>query len=64
MSKHVAFAATHIGNIRVFALWGILDALVNLIAKGDKLKSIYIYITIFITITVLAIYTPSIIKYL
>jgi hypothetical protein len=62
--KHIAFAASHIGNIRVFALWGILDALVYIIAKDSRIKSIAIYITIFITITVLAFYMPGIMEYL
>jgi hypothetical protein len=64
LGKHIAFAASHIGNIRVFALWGILDALVYLIAKDSRIKSIAIYLIIFITITVLAFYMPSIMEYL
>ena len=64
MQKHLAFAASNIGNIRVFALWGILDALVYLLAKGNRMKTMAIYITIFITITVLAFYTPSIMEHL
>jgi hypothetical protein len=64
IGKNIVFAATILGNIRVFALWGILDALVYLLAKDSRIKSILIYVTIFITLSVLAFYSPSIIEYL
>ena len=64
VTKRLAFAASHLGNIRIFALWGVLDALVYLIAKGDRLNSMIVYFTIFVTITIVAFHLPEIIDFL
>lgn len=64
LEKRFAFAAAHLGNIRVFALWGILDALVYLLAKNNRMKTIAVYMTIFLTITVIGFYLPTIIDFL
>jgi hypothetical protein len=62
--KRLAFAASHLSNIRIFALWGILDALVYLLAKGNRIKSMIVYFTIFITITIVAFHLPEIMDFL
>lgn len=60
-SEHqIKFVASHLTNIRMFALWGLLDALIYFLAKGHKLKSAILYLTIFLTITIAAIYSPFI----
>jgi hypothetical protein len=64
ISKRIAFAVSHLGNVRIFALWGVLDALVYLLAKGNRIKSIIVYLAIFLTITVLGFYTPEMIDFL
>jgi len=64
VGKRFAFAASHLGNMRIFALWGVLDAFVYLFAKGDRFKSIMVYITIFLTITIVGFYTPEMIDFL
>jgi hypothetical protein len=63
IGKSISFAATLVGNIRVFALWGILDVIVYLMAKDCRIKSMFIYLSIFITLTVLAFYLPSIMEH-
>jgi len=62
--RSLAFAASHLGTMRLFALWGVLDVLVFLLAKRNKIKSIWVYMTIFLTITVLGFYMPAIIDFL
>ena len=62
--KRLAFAASHLSNIRIFALWGVLDALVYLLAKGNRLKSMIVYLSIFLTITIVAYNLPEIIDFL
>jgi hypothetical protein len=64
LGKSVAVVATLVGNIRIFALWGILDAIVYQIAKGCRIKSMLIYLSIFFALTVLAFYSPAIMEYL
>ena len=64
MERRLVFAASHLGNIRIFALWGVLDALVYLLSQGNRLKSMIVYFTIFATITVFAFYSPAIIDFL
>jgi hypothetical protein len=62
--KRIHFTMSHLGIIRLFVLWGILESLVFLLTKGDRLKSMSIYLGIFFVITIAAIYSPSIIDYL
>lgn len=64
IGKSIAYIATLLGNIRVFALWGILDIIVYQIAKGCRIKSMLVYLIIFFILTGLAFYSPSIMEFL
>jgi hypothetical protein len=62
--RWIHYTLSHLGIIRFFVLWGILESLVFLLTKGDRLKSMVIYLGIFVIITILAMYSPAIIEYL
>jgi hypothetical protein len=64
VERRLAFAASNLGTIRIFALWGVLDALVYFIAKGDRIKTTIMYLSIFLTITLVGFYAPNIIDFL
>lgn len=64
LERRLAFAASHLGNIRIFALWGVLDALIYMLVKDNRIKSAIIYFTIFISITIIGFYSPMIIDFL
>ena len=59
-SKCNAFIASHLGTIRIFALWGILDLVVYILARNDRIKTMALYMTIFLTITLVGFYIPAI----
>jgi len=64
IERRLAFAASHLGNIRIFALWGVLDALIYILVKDNRLKSMIIYFTIFVIITFVGFYSPVLIDFL
>ena len=59
--KKEKFIYAHLGIIRLFAIWGILDAIVYLIVKDDRVKSVMIYSLIFLVLTLYGLTTPEVI---
>lgn len=55
---------SHLGILRIFALWGILDALIILLAKNDRVLEILIYSFIFVVLTFLGLSYPGIIDFI
>lgn len=55
---------SHLGILRLFALWGILDAIIILIVKNDRLLEILIYSFIFVVLTYLGLLYPGIIDFM
>lgn len=62
--KKINFTISHLGIIRMFAMWGILDAIINIYTQENHSKSLIIYIIIFVIITSTAYIYPKIINFL
>jgi hypothetical protein len=62
--KRSNFIISHIGIIRVFALWGILDSLVFIFTKNDRLKSMLFYCLIFIVISMYGMTSPQLLDFI
>jgi hypothetical protein len=63
LDKQLQFAMSHLGIIRLFVFWGILESLIFLLTKGDRLKSLTIYLAIFIVLTLIAYSSPNLIEF-
>jgi hypothetical protein len=59
--KQEKFIYSHLGIIRLFAIWGILEAIVYLIVKDDRVQSVMIYSLIFLVLTLYGLTTPEVI---
>lgn len=60
LDKEHSYIISHLGIIKFFAIWGILESLIYLITKGDKIKEILIHVTVFIVISIIAYIYPDI----
>lgn len=60
----IYYTLSHLGILRFFVIWSILESLVFLLTKGDRLKSMSIYLGIFFLMTFATMYVPSIVEYL
>uniref|UniRef100_A0A6C0H293 Uncharacterized protein n=1 Tax=viral metagenome TaxID=1070528 RepID=A0A6C0H293_9ZZZZ len=58
------FTFSHLGIIRLFAIWGLLDALIYYITNGDRYKELVIHMVVFLLIYIIAWKYPVLIKYL
>lgn len=58
------YTISHLGIIRLFAVWGLLDAFIHYTTKDNKEMEVVIHIIVFILINVIAYRYPKIIKYL
>lgn len=58
------FTFSHLGIIRLFAIWGLLDIIIHYITKGDRYKELVIHVIVFICISIIAWKYPWLIKYL
>ena len=64
LDKERSYIISHLGIIKFFAIWGILESLIYLITKGDKVKEIMIHVTVFIVISIIAYLYPDILDLL
>ena len=62
--KKTQYTLSHLGILRYFVIWGILEAIVYIFTKGDRFKSLTVYVTIFFFITLLAYLRPAMIDFL
>ena len=62
--KTTQYTLSHLGILRYFVIWGILEAIVYIFTKGDRFKSLTVYVTIFMLITLLAYLRPAMIEFL
>lgn len=58
------YTLSHLGIIRLFAIWGLLEAIIYYISNGDKFKEVIIHIIVFMFINYIAYRYPKLIKYL
>lgn len=64
LDKERSYIISHLGIIKFFAIWGILESVIYLITKGDKVKEIMIHVTVFIVISIIAYLYPDILDLL
>lgn len=64
LDKEHSYIISHLGIIKFFAIWGILESVIYLITKGDKVKEIMIHVTVFIVISIIAYLYPDILDLL
>jgi len=62
--KQINFTMSHLGIIRMFVVWGILESLIFLFTRGDRVKSLSVYLAIFFIITFAAYNSPDVIDFL
>ena len=58
------YTLSHLGILRLFAIWGLLEAIIYYISNGNKFKEVIIHIVVFILINYIAYRYPRLIKYL
>lgn len=63
-SSEYKYTVSHLGIIRLFAIWGLLEAIIYYITNGDRKKELYIHIILFIIINVIAFKYRYLIEYL
>lgn len=59
LDKTNTYIISHVGIIKFFAIWGILESVIFLVTKGDKFKEIVIHLTVFILISIVALAFPD-----
>lgn len=59
LDKTNTYIISHVGIIKFFAIWGILESVIFLVTKGDKIKEIVIHLTVFILISIVALAFPD-----
>jgi len=64
LDKERSYIVSHLGIIKFFAIWGILESVIYLLTKGDKYKEIIIHISIFIIISIIAYVYPDLTDHL
>ncbi len=64
LDKERSYLISHLGIIKFFAIWGILESFIFLLTNGDKRKEIVIHISIFIIISIIAFMCPDITDHL
>lgn len=57
------YVMSHLGVIRYFVLWGILESIVYIFTKGNRYKCLTIYMAIFFAISITVYIFPSLIVY-
>ena len=62
--KKVEYTLRHLGILRYFVIWGILESVVFIFTKGDRFKSLTIYLTSFLLLSVIAYVYPTMIDFL
>lgn len=62
--KKVEYTLSHLGILRYFVIWGILESVVYLFTKGDRFKSLTIYLASFLMLTIIAYMYPTMIDFL
>jgi len=63
-SETEKYTVSHLGIIRLFAVWGLLEAFIHYTTKDNKEMEVVIHIVVFILINFIAYRYPKIIKYL
>jgi len=55
---------SHLGILRLFAIWGLLESFIYYITNGDKRMEVIIHIVVFIGISGYLYYNKNLINYM
>jgi len=55
---------SHLGILRLFAIWGLLESLIYFVTNGDKRMEVIIHIVIFVGISGYLYYNKNLINYM
>ena len=58
------YTISHLGIIRLFAIWGLLESFIFYITNGNRTLELYIHIFIFIIINIIAYKYRNLLEYL
>ena len=58
------YTISHLGIIRLFAIWGLLESFIFYMTNGNRLLELYIHIFIFIVINIIAYKYRNLLEYL
>jgi hypothetical protein len=58
------YTISHLGIIRLFAIWGLLESFIFYMTNGNRLLELYIHIFIFIVINIIAYKYRNLLEFL
>jgi hypothetical protein len=64
LDKERSYIISHLGIIKFFAIWGILESFIYLLTNGDRYKEIIIHMSVFIIISIIAYMYPDLTDHL
>lgn len=53
------YLISHLGVLKVFAIWGLLESLLYLVTKGNKIQEVLCHVAIILLITLFAFLNPE-----
>jgi uncharacterized membrane protein YhaH (DUF805 family) len=59
ISEETSYILSHVVILKFFVVWSILEAVLYFITNGDKKKELILHIVIFIVISLLVYFFPS-----
>ena len=64
LSDSQKFTVSHLGILRLFAIWGLLESFIYYVTNGDKRMEVLIHIVVFIGISGYLYYNKYLIDYM
>jgi FtsH-binding integral membrane protein len=64
LSDSEKFTISHLSIIRIFAIWGLLEAIIYFITNGNQKMELIIHLLVFIGINLYISYNKHLIKYM
>jgi hypothetical protein len=64
LSDSQKFTVSHLGILRLFAIWGLLESFIYYVTNGDKKMEIIIHLVVFIGISGYLYYNKYLIDYM
>jgi hypothetical protein len=64
LSDSEKFSVSHLGILRLFAVWGLLESFIYFITNGDRRMELIIHLIVFIGISGYLYYNKHLINYM
>ena len=64
LSDSEKFTVSHLGILRLFAIWGLLESFIYFVTNGDRRMELIIHIVVFIGISGYLYYNKHLINYM